>query len=288
MDTGKDNEQVGPLLIEGPNARRVSAPVIELKASDAATDHDEIDTETTEADATTAFIPPTPQSAWHWPLAAGVIVAAAVGAMAGAGTTATLLHDKTPPATFADATTIHTLQTSVAQLGSELATLKSGIANAQRTSSTQFGKLTERLDRSEKTQEKALAEPAAKLAKIQESIDRLEKRPQQPTIAAAPVTVPAHEVTGSIAPKESKEPKEEPKPIVAPGWRLVDYYDGRAVVENRHGTVFRIGTGSNLPGLGKVESVKRESGRITVVTAGGIITAALEQPRRMPPQFYRW
>ena len=61
----------------------------------------------------------------------------------------------------------------MAQLGSELATLKAGIANAQRTASAQFGKLTERLDRAEKAQ----AEPAAKLAKIQESIDRLETPP---------------------------------------------------------------------------------------------------------------
>ena len=130
--------------------------------------------------------------------------------------------------------------------------------------------------------------PAAKLAKIQESIDRLEKRPQQ--TAAAPVAAPAPEITGSIASKESKEAKEEPKPVVAQGWQLVDYYDGRAIVENRHGTLVRVGPGGNLPGLGKVASIKRDNGRITVVTTGGIITAALEQPppRRMPPQFYRW
>jgi hypothetical protein len=176
------------------------------------------------------------------------------------------------------------LQTSVAQLSSELATVKSGIANAQRSSSAQFGKLAERIDRSEKSQEKALAEPAAKLAKIQESIDRLEKRPQQ--VAAAP----ASDITGSITPKELKEAKEEPKPVVAQGWQLVDYYDGRAIVENRHGTLFRVGPGGNLPGLGKVASVKRDNGRITVVTTGGIITATLEQPppRRMLPQYYRW
>jgi hypothetical protein len=275
MDSSKDNEQFGPLLIK--------APIIDLKASDTRADRDDIDTDSFETDAT-HFVPPNAQSAWrHWPLAAGVVVAALVGAIAGAGTTATL-RDNNPPATFADATTIHTLQTSVAQLSSELATVKSGIANAQRSSSAQFGKLAERIDRSEKSQEKALAEPAAKLAKIQESIDRLEKRPQQ--VAAAP----ASDITGSITPKELKEAKEEPKPVVAQGWQLVDYYDGRAIVENRHGTLFRVGPGGNLPGLGKVASVKRDNGRITVVTTGGIITATLEQPppRRMLPQYYRW
>jgi hypothetical protein len=279
MDSSKDNEQFGPLLIGGPK-KVDSAPIIDLKASGATADHD-VDTDSFETDATN-FVPPNAQPAWrHWPLAAGVILAAMVGAIAGAGTIATVLRDNNPPATFADATTIHTLQTSVSQLSSELTTLKSGIASAQRSSNTQFGKLTERLDRSEKSQEKALAEPAAKLAKIQESIDRLEKRPQQTAAASAP------EVTGSIA---SKESKDEPKPVVAQGWRLVDYYDGRAIVENRHGTLFRVGAGGNLPGLGKVETVKRDNNRITVVTAAGIITAALEQPpqRRMPPQYYRW
>jgi hypothetical protein len=136
------------------------------------------------------------------------------------------------------------LQDSVAQLTSELATLKAGIANAQRNTSTQFGKLTERLDRTEKAQ----AEPVGKLAKIQESIDRLEQRQQR----GRAVAVAAPEVTGSVA------PKEESRPQVAEGWRLRDFYDGRAVVESRNGTQFRVGPGSNVPGLGKVETIKRE------------------------------
>ena len=37
---------------------------------------------------------------------------------------------------------------------------------------------------------------------------------------------------------------------------------GRAIVESRNGTLFRIGPGSNVPGLGKVESIKRENGKI--------------------------
>ena len=141
----------------------------------------------------------------------------------------------------------------MAQIGSELATLKAGIANAQRNSSAQFGKLTERLDRTEKAQ----AEPTAKLAKIQESIDRLERRQQQ----AAATPAPSPEVTGSVT------PKEESKPQIAEGWRLRDFYDGRAIVESRNGTLFRVGPGSNVPGLGRVETIKRENGKVVVVTA---------------------
>ena len=103
------------------------------------------------------------------------------------------------PADIAAADATRALQDSVAQLSSELATLKAGIASAQRSTGAQFGKLTERLDRTEKAQ----AEPAAKLAKIQESIDRLEQR------AAAGRRVrrrAAPDITGSVAsPKEAVE-----------------------------------------------------------------------------------
>ena len=81
-------------------------------------------------------------------------------------------------------------------------------------------------------------------------------------------------------------PKEESKPQVAEGWRLRDFYDGRAIVESRNGTLFRVGPGSNVPGLGKVETIKRENGKVVVVTANGIIAASLEE--RRPGYYYRW
>ena len=56
---------------------------------------------------------------------------------------------------------------------------------------------------------------------------------------------------------------------------------GRAVVESRNGMLFEVGPGSNLPGLGKVETIKRENGRLVVVAKNGIITA-MSEPRRPP------
>jgi hypothetical protein len=263
----KDAEiQSGPLLLEAPQvAHRTDAPIIELEAVQSA-----------PADEKPPGEQAAPQHASRWglptyaPLAAAIVFAVALGAIAGAAATTGLLRDSTPSSDTADAA--RALQTSVAQIGSELATLKAGIANAQRNSSAQFGKLTDRLDRTEKAQ----AEPTAKLAKIQDSIDRLERRQQQ----AAATPAPAPEVTGSVAP-----PKEETKPQIAEGWRLRDFYDGRAIVESRNGTLFRVIPGSNVPGLGRVESIKRENGKVVVVTAGGII-AASNEPRR--PGYYRY
>jgi hypothetical protein len=274
MASGKDDDiqaadaasgNGGPLLIEGPKAAATAeSPIIDLEAvrTDAA------------GDSTAAEAAAPPQaSRWRFPayapLAAAITFAVALGAIAGAAATSGLLRDSTAPSDTADAA--RALQTSVAQIGSELATLKAGIANAQRNSSAQFGKLTERLDRTEKAQ----AEPTAKLAKIQESIDRLERRQQQ----AAATPAPSPEVTGSVT------PKEESKPQIAEGWRLRDFYDGRAIVESRDGTLFRVIPGSNVPGLGRVESIKRENGKVVVTTAKGIIAASFE-PRR-PAYYYR-
>jgi hypothetical protein len=212
------------------------------------------------------------------PLAAGIALAVAVGAMAGAAALSTLRPD-TSAATVQAASETHALKATVAQLTNEVTTLKAALSNAQRSTTSQMGKLTERVDRAEKAQ----AEPAAKLARITEAVDRLEKKQQQ--AAAAPVAVAAADpdITGSIR-------KEEARPPVAEGWRLVDVYQGRAVVENRSGMLFEVGPGANLPGLGKVETIKRENGRVVVVAKNGTILASAEPLRRPPPPYvpYRY
>jgi hypothetical protein len=265
MANDKDSEtpapDAGPLLLEGPKAAAVAdAPIIDLEAVRVAGGR-----------ASAEEFAPEPVSRWrlpsYAPLAAAIVFAAALGAIAGAAATASLGHDSSSAPAAAEAT--RALQASVSQIGSELAMLKTSIAGAQKNSGAQFGKLTERLDRTEKAQ----AEPTAKLAKIQESIDRLERRQQ---VAA----VPSSEVTGTVT------PKEESKPQIVEGWRLRDFYDGKAIVESRNGTLFRVGPGSNVPGLGKVETIKRENGKVVVVTAQGIIAASLEQ--RRPSYYYRW
>jgi hypothetical protein len=74
--------------------------------------------------------------------------------------------------------------------------------------------------------------------------------------------------------------KQPAKPTVVEGWKLVDYYAGRAVLENRKGTLFEVGPGATLPGVGKVETIKRVDGKVVVTTPKGIITSSLEPARR--------
>jgi hypothetical protein len=195
------------------------------------------------------------------PLAASIALAAALGALGGAAATSRLLDEPLPPAVTA-ADSARALQQTMARMEEELAMLRAGVSASARSAGAQFGKLAERIERAEKAQ----AEPAAKIARIAESLDRLELR--LPKAAAQ-----APEITGSVA------AQSEAKPAVAEGWELLDLFGGRAVVENRAGRVFEVGPGSNLPGLGRVEAVRREDGRVVVVTRKGIIAAPVERRR---------
>lgn len=124
-----------------------------------------------------------------------------------------------------------------------------------KASTSQVGKIGDRLDRIEKAQ----AEPNAKIARLSEALDKLRA---QPAPAAAP------ETTGSIA-----EPKPEPKkPPVVQGWVLRDVQSGIALVQGPQG-LFDVEAGDPLPGLMKVEAIRREAGRWVVVTNKGWIVA---------------
>ena len=223
-----------------------------------------------------AAIAEAPQSNFtRYALAASIALAGVLGVLAGAGATSALMNEPVPAADKSVVDATRKLQDGAARMASELSAVRFGLEAAQKTTNAQFSKLAERLERAERAQ----SEPAAKLAKIAEAVDRLERRPAQ---IAQPVHAASADITGSI-PSIEKPPS---KLAVAEGWRLLDFYAGRAVVESRNGNLFEIGPGSNLPGLGRVESIKREDGQVTVVTRNGIITAAIEQ--RPSPRPYRY
>jgi hypothetical protein len=148
----------------------------------------------------------------------------------------------------------------------ELSALKTSLDGASRGVNGLFAKLAERLDRVERAQN----EPAAKLARIAEAIDRLEKKG---VVASAAVAAP--ETTGSIATSPPASPAEaKPPENVLREWIVQDVRGGRALVENRYGAIFDVATGSILPGLGKVETIKRQDNQWVVVTAHGLIFSA--------------
>lgn len=207
---------------------------------------------------TRGFIKP-PRISRFAQLAAAVVLASGFGAFAGVLGATGFFHATAPaPIVTAVATPADTKEV-VARLSAELATVKAGIENTARNANAQFAKLADRFDRAEKAQ----AEPAAKLSRIGETLERLERRPA----ASIPVAATAPETTGSIAEKQSA------KPAVVEGWILRDIYDGVALVESRRGLI-EVSPGSNIPGIGRVETIKKLDGRWVVVTPKGNIVSA--------------
>jgi hypothetical protein len=190
-------------------------------------------------------------------LAATIALAAAVGSFVGSLTGAgvgRLVPEAAPSTNTADAGSI--LRALKSELA-ELSAMKSNLDSSVRNANTQFVAIAERLDRAER----AATNPAAQLAHIADAVDRLNK------INAAP------ETTGSIAPMTT--PPAEPKIVerIVEDWVVQDVHGDRALVEGRNGSLFEVGAGSILPGVGRVEAVKRQDGQWVVVTARGVITS---------------
>jgi hypothetical protein len=199
-------------------------------------------------------------------LAAVVALAAVAGALGGAVATASLGHfGGNDTASVAD----HALEASVARLDADIQALKVGADHASRLGMTQFNKTSERLDKVEKAQ----LEPAAKLAKLSEAVEKLHAAPPIAAGAAATQPAAAKETTGSISPPAAAAPKVEVARLpTVEGWSLRDVANGGALIEGRQG-IFEVYAGDPVPGLGRIDAIRKQDGHWVVVTSRGLIVA---------------
>jgi hypothetical protein len=219
--------------------------------------------------------------------AAMLLVATMAGAIGGALATSGFSHvaDATaaPPSTGA-------LEASIARIDSDILALKAGLEHTTKMDVSQFNKTSDRLDKIEKAQ----AEPNAKLAKLTEAVEKLRTAP---TVMAAAASAPApapvatavaapKDVTGSVTAPQGAAPL--PVPAASPaaatppkvevarlptveGWSLADVGYGGALIRSRRGT-FEIYPGDYVPGLGRIDAVRKQDGQWVVVTSKGLIT----------------
>jgi hypothetical protein len=191
----------------------------------------------------------TPRSASRFPLlAATVAIAACFGAIAGAFGGSMFGHAPTAPqiAAHGAATTsdeIRALKETVAQLRTATRTLNDNVSALKLS----------------------VSNANAQLTKMSEALERR---------AAAP----ASETTGSIqkpaaAPVVLGAPPAPLQHPVVPGWTLRRVYDGAALIEGREG-IIEVEPGTTIPGLGRIDDIKKQDGRWAVFTSKGIIVAA--------------
>lgn len=153
--------------------------------------------------------------------------------------------------------TVAQLRASTKSLNDNLAALKTSVTASNSAQNTQIGKIAETLDRVEKGQAE-----------------------QRKTVAAAPMTsttqaVASPDTTGSIqqktpVPMVLGSPPSTLKPPILQGWVLRRVYNGAALIESRDG-IIEVESGSVVPGLGRVEDIKRQDGRWVMTTSRGLV-----------------
>ncbi|WP_257178171.1 MULTISPECIES: hypothetical protein [Bradyrhizobium] len=212
-------------------------------------------------------------------MAAVVAIAAGVGAISGALATAGMMHFASPAQAPVQVTDTSALDASVARIDADLVALKANVEHSSKTGLSQFNRANDRLDKLEKAQ----AEPLARIAKLSEAVDKLRVTPPAAPAQAAAAAAPAKEITGSVAPTQvataaaAAPVAAAPKPEVGrlptvEGWRLRNAGNGGALIEGRDG-LYEVYPGDPIPGVGRVDAIRRQDGRWVVVTSKGLIVA---------------
>lgn len=205
-------------------------------------------------------------------MAAIFALAAVAGVIGGSLITAAFGHrsgDKTNSATQQQ---VQALNETIGKLNAELTALKASAERSAKSDASQLAKITDRVEKVEKAQ----AEPTAKLAKLSETVEKLRVTAATPAAAPAPAAAKEHakETTASIptpvaAPNRASEANRLPTVV---GWRIRDVGNGGALIEGREG-LYEVYAGDPLPGLGRVDAIRKQDGRWVVVTSKGLIVA---------------
>jgi hypothetical protein len=188
------------------------------------------------------------------------MIAVLIGAAIGSAGTAGLLGMGGAPA--AAPTDPMTFTAALDRIDREISTLKASIEGSAKQSNAQVAKITDRLDRADKTQ----SDTAARLARTSESLDRIDHRLTGNTSGEPTGAVPS----ASLAPGPGRPASPYGAPILE-GWLLRDIFNGGALIQSPRNGVLEVIPGDNVPGLGRVDAIRRQDGRWVVVTSRGLI-----------------
>ena len=208
-------------------------------------------------------------------LAASVAVAAIAGAIGGALATSVMMRSGGDAAASASADP--DLQASVTRISGDVDTLKANVDQIAKAGQGLMTDAGDRLDRLEREQ----AETSARMLKFSEGTTDRVRSPQSNAMAAVAPMQP-RDTTGSVtqsaattagAPGQARAaaPKTDVGRLpILEGWTLRDVSRGGAVIEGKHG-FYEVYAGDPVPGLGKVDAIRRQDGRWVVVTTKGLV-----------------
>jgi len=186
---------------------------------------------------------------------ASVAVAIAIGATGGTFsaigfleyTQLTQVTEAAPMPTLVDET--RAVWSAVTQLQNDIAVLKFNTESTPRTGSSNTGASS--------------ASAPGQMSNLSERFDRIERRIEALATKDTTGTVPA-------APLQKVGTRG---PLV--GWSVRDVYRNAALIQGTKLGMMEVSPGDNIPGLGRIHSIRQQDGRWVVVTSRGIIA----QPR---------
>jgi hypothetical protein len=242
-------------------------------------------------------------------LAASIALVAGVGAAAGAAGFAGFVkmtgHAKQTASVAAMPATLHradladetrVIKDGLAQVRGSIRALSDGIGsvrvnvdNSGRTATAQIAKLNDqiaKLSDAVARLERSQAEPAAKLAKVIDTLEKLEHRAAaiastdtaaRHTASIAPIPAPAAgapETTGSVASSAIVRgaPPQPLRPPAVAGWTVRSVFEGVALLDGPDRSI-EVERGDNIRGVGRVEDITRQGNRWVVVTNRGLIVS---------------
>jgi hypothetical protein len=212
--------------------------------------------------------PPPPRPTWVAPLAT-LAVAAILVVCACTGVIAYLT---TQPAqnNVAANTEIRNLRETVAQLRKQVSGvsenldgLRTAVDQSSKATNDRFGRFAENLDRIERVSSSSTVK-LDKLAQAQAQAPAPAAVASQPPSQTMPMmaSVAAPEITGSVPPSAPRK--------VVKGWSVRQAYEGIAILQGPNGVIEAV-LGQQVPGLGRIEEIKNENGRLVVESSGGVI-----------------
>jgi hypothetical protein len=240
-------------------------------------------------------------------LAASIALVAGVGAAAGAAGFAGFVkmtgHGKQTASIAATPATLHradladetrVIKDGLAQVRGSIRALSDGVSsvranvdNSGKTAVAQIAKVNDqvaKLSDAVARLERSQAEPAAKLAKVIDTLEKLEHRAAsiantdsaaRHTASIAPIPAPAApETTGSVASNAIVRgaPPQPLRPPAISGWTVRSVFEGVALLDGPDRSI-EVERGDNIRGVGRVEDITRQGNRWIVVTNRGFIVS---------------
>ncbi|MCK1736057.1 hypothetical protein IVA79_19445 [Bradyrhizobium sp. 138] len=218
--------------------------------------------------------PPPPRPTWVAPLAT-LAVAAMLVVCACTGVIAYLATQPAQSNVAANAE-IRNLRETVAQLRKQMSGvsenldgLRTAVDQSSKATNDRFGRFAENLDRIERVSSSSTVK-LDKLAQAQTQVQAPAPAmvQSQPASQQGPMmaSVAAPEVTGSVSPSERAS---APRKVIK-GWSVRQAYEGIAILQSPNGVIEAV-LGQQVPGLGRIEEIRNENGRLVVETSGGVI-----------------